>query len=156
MIAPDDMTLDELREALAPLLPAEAAFDGWSDTALAAAATALGVPADRAKLALPDGPVQLIDTFPIFKDAYTNPSAYGITNVIQTACDPDKVNAVAGPAAGGSSLFCNATPGAPYNTLRTGANVNTWQFADSVHPTTGGHKLISDAFTAQIRSFGWI
>ena len=63
MIPPEDMTLDELREALAPLLPAEAAFDGWSDAALAAAATTLGVPPDRAKLALPDGPVQLIDAW---------------------------------------------------------------------------------------------
>jgi hypothetical protein len=25
--------------------------------------------------------------------------------------------------------------------LTTGADVNTWQFADSVHPTTGGHKV---------------
>ena len=56
----------------------------------------------------------------------------------------------------GSSLFCNATPGAPYNTLVTGADVNTWQFADSVHPTTGGHKIISDAFAAQLHAFGWI
>ena len=56
----------------------------------------------------------------------------------------------------GSSLFCNATPGAPYNTLATGADVNTWQFADGVHPTTGGHKIIGDAFAAQLRAFGWI
>ena len=56
----------------------------------------------------------------------------------------------------GSSLFCNATPGAPYNGLATGADVNTWQFADSVHPTTGGHKIISDAFAAQLHAFGWI
>ena len=62
----------------------------------------------------------------------------------------------AGAVTDGSSLFCNATPGAPYNGLRTGADVTTWQFADSVHPTTGGHKLISDTFAAQLRAFGWI
>ena len=62
-IAPLDMTLDELRDALAPLLPAEAAFDGWGDVALAQAALALGVPADRARLALPGGPVALIDAW---------------------------------------------------------------------------------------------
>ena len=38
MITPHDMTLDELRLALAERLPGEAAFDGWSETALAAAA----------------------------------------------------------------------------------------------------------------------
>jgi len=53
-------------------------------------------------------------------------------------------------------LFCNATPGAPYNGLRAGADITTWQFADDVHPTTGGHKIISDAFSAQLKSFGWI
>jgi phospholipase/lecithinase/hemolysin len=36
------------------------------------------------------------------------------------------------------------------------ASATTWFFADSVHPTTGGHKAISDAFTAQLRAFGWI
>ena len=41
-IPPEEMTLDELRVALAPLLPAEAAFDGWSPVALARAAEAPG------------------------------------------------------------------------------------------------------------------
>lgn len=63
MNAPLDMTLDELRAALASLLPAEAAFDGWSETALALAASALGVPADRARLAFPDGATGMIDAW---------------------------------------------------------------------------------------------
>lgn len=62
-IEPRDMTLDELREALAPLLPGEAAFDGWSEAALAAAAQSLGVPADRARLAFPDGAAGMIDAW---------------------------------------------------------------------------------------------
>jgi len=63
MIEPNDMTLDELRAALAPLIPANAVFDGWSDKALAMAASELGVPADRARLCFPDGPVQMIDAW---------------------------------------------------------------------------------------------
>jgi phospholipase/lecithinase/hemolysin len=102
-------------------------------------------------------PVQLIDTFVLFKDAYTNPAKYGITNNTVPTCDPAKISAITGGAVtDGSSLFCNSTPGAPYNGLRTGADVTTWQFADGVHPTTGGHKTISDAFTAQLVSFGWL
>lgn len=62
-IAPADMTLDELRAALAPLLPANAVFDGWSDKALAMAASELGVPEGRARLCFPDGPVQMIDAW---------------------------------------------------------------------------------------------
>jgi ubiquinone biosynthesis protein COQ9 len=63
MISPLDMTLDELRNALAEPLAAEAVFDGWSETALAAAAATLGVPADRARLAFPEGTTQMIDAW---------------------------------------------------------------------------------------------
>ena len=102
-------------------------------------------------------PVQLIDTFTLAKDVYANPAKYGFVNNTTPACDPAKISALTGgKVTDGSSLFCNATPGAPYNTLRAGASVTTWQFADSIHPTTGGHKVISDTFGAQLRSFGWI
>lgn len=63
MAEPLDMTLDELREALALLLPAEAAFEGWSDAALDAAAVALGVPPERARLAFGGGAGQMIDAW---------------------------------------------------------------------------------------------
>ncbi|MDQ3139280.1 MAG: COQ9 family protein, partial [Pseudomonadota bacterium] len=62
-IPPNEMTLDELRAALAPLLPAHAVFDGWSAKALAMAASELGVPAARAELCFPDGAAQMIDAW---------------------------------------------------------------------------------------------
>ncbi len=61
MIAPIDMTLDELRPELAVRLPSHAVFDGWTETALAGAAAELGVPADRAALCFPDGAIDMID-----------------------------------------------------------------------------------------------
>jgi len=63
MTAPLDMTLDELRAALADALPAHAVFEGWSDAALSGAAAELGVPADRAALCFPGGAVDMIDTW---------------------------------------------------------------------------------------------
>jgi ubiquinone biosynthesis protein COQ9 len=63
MIAPAEMTLDELRDALAPLLPGHATFDGWTHAALGMAATQLGVPAERARLAFPGGAVEMIDAW---------------------------------------------------------------------------------------------
>jgi ubiquinone biosynthesis protein COQ9 len=60
-ITPQEMTLDELRLALSPLIPANAVFDGWSDDALAMAATQLGVPASRAQLCFPGGAADMID-----------------------------------------------------------------------------------------------
>ena len=62
-IAPADMTLDELRLALAPLVPANAVFDGWSDKALAMAAAELGIPAGRAKLCFPGGAPDMIEAW---------------------------------------------------------------------------------------------
>ena len=63
MIAPQEMTLDELRIALAPLIPAHAAFDGWGEEALAMAARELGIPPARSRLAFPGGAVQMIDAW---------------------------------------------------------------------------------------------
>src|SRR3954465_15528218 len=60
---PQEMTLDELKRALAPLIPANAVFDGWSDKALAMAAAELGVPAPRARLTFPDGATGMIDSW---------------------------------------------------------------------------------------------
>ena len=98
-------------------------------------------------------PVQIIDTFAMFKELNANATALGFTNTTLPACDGAKIaTATGGAIADGSSLFCGPTE------LRDTppASATTWFFADSVHPTTGGHKAISDAFTAQLRAFGWI
>jgi outer membrane lipase/esterase len=116
---------------------------------------------DTFNLWLRDGlggqPVKIIDQNAPGKDVYSNPSKYGLVNNSVPTCDATKIAAItAGAVTDGSSLFCNSTAGAPYNGIRTGADVNTWQFADGVHPTPGGHKVISDYVTLQLRSFGWI
>ncbi|HEX5184025.1 MAG TPA: COQ9 family protein [Allosphingosinicella sp.] len=58
--APTEMILDELRAALAPRIAPNAMFDGWSDKALAMAASELGVPASRARLCFPGGAPEMI------------------------------------------------------------------------------------------------
>ena len=106
---------------------------------------------------LTDQPVRLVDANTYFRDAYLNPGKYGFTNSTVPACDPAKISVITGGrVTDGSSLFCNATPGVPFNGLRDGADVNTWQFADSVHPTTGAQKLISDIALQELKSYGWV
>jgi ubiquinone biosynthesis protein COQ9 len=63
MTEPLDMNLDELRDALAPRIPAHAAFDGWGAAALAMAAGEIGVPAGRARLAFSEGGSQMVDAW---------------------------------------------------------------------------------------------
>lgn len=59
----DDATLEEIRLALAPEIAANAGFDGWGDEAIEAAAKAHGVKPSVARLAFPDGPMDLIGAF---------------------------------------------------------------------------------------------
>lgn len=58
-----DLTLDEIRAALAPGIAANAAFDGWGDAARDMAADAAGIDRDVAALAFPDGAVDMIDAW---------------------------------------------------------------------------------------------
>lgn len=60
---PPDPTLDEMREALAPLVASNAAFDGWKPVAVDAAADALGLDRDVARLAFPGGAADMIDAW---------------------------------------------------------------------------------------------
>lgn len=58
-----DLTLDELRLALAPEIALAAAFDGWSDAALVHAAAAMGADIDVARLAFPGGGMEMIEAW---------------------------------------------------------------------------------------------
>jgi len=68
--------------------------------------------------------------------AIQNGAMFGFTNTTTPACDANKINALV-PGAGGSSLFCSA------NTLVAAGADQSYLFADGVHPTTGGHRLIA-------------
>jgi phospholipase/lecithinase/hemolysin len=109
-------------------------------------------------------PVQVIDTRALFADLIASPAKYGISNATGTACDPAKVAAVTGGrVTDGSSLFCNASSASAFvapipvlNALRAGASASTWAFADGVHPTTGGHKILGDYVSSKLKDFGWL
>jgi outer membrane lipase/esterase len=100
-----------------------------------------------------------------------NPSAFGITNATDAACDPAKISAfTGGRITTGSAVFCNAAPAAlftaaapagpglarSFNGLKTGASASTYLFADGVHPTTGGHKILGDQVWSALKDFGWV
>jgi ubiquinone biosynthesis protein COQ9 len=55
-----DLTLDELRLALAPAIADAAIFDGWSHEAIANAARAHGVKPEVARIAFPGGAMDMI------------------------------------------------------------------------------------------------
>lgn len=146
---------------VAVLMPVNAALTPFGDSLPANVRPVLTTLTDTFNLWLRDGltgqPVRLISLDPLLVDARTQPGSLGLVNATVPACDAAKIEIVtAGAVKDGSSLFCNATAGAPYNGLRAGADANTWLFADGVHPTTGGHKLFSDYVYAQLHAFGWL
>lgn len=59
----DDLTLDEVRAALAPILPRHAAFDGWRREAIGMAAGEKGIDPDIAGLAFTGGAMDMIDAW---------------------------------------------------------------------------------------------
>jgi phospholipase/lecithinase/hemolysin len=102
-------------------------------------------------------PVRLVDMRAFISDVVARPAPHGIANTSVPACDAARMAAITGGAVtDGSALFCNATPGAPYNGLRAGADVDSWFFADGNHPTTGGYRLISDEVLRLMRLWGWL
>ena len=106
---------------------------------------------------LTNQPVRLIDAYGAQKSITADPASFGFANATVPACDPAKISAITGGrVTDGSPLFCNSTVGAPYYGLLDGADPLTWQFADDVHPTTGGHRAISNSFADQLHAFGWL
>lgn len=67
-----------------------------------------------------------IDTFSLLNAAIANPAAYGFANVTGTACTTS------------SALLCIS------GTLAAPNAAESYLFADGVHPTTAGHRAISD------------
>ena len=63
MTDPTDLTLDEVRAALAPAIASNAAFDGWGNDALDLAAESAGIDRDVARLAFDGGAVAMIDAW---------------------------------------------------------------------------------------------
>lgn len=88
--SPADMTLDEVAHILASKLPYHAAFDGWNENSLLAAADELGVDRDIAKLAFETSeiggnnlPMKLVLSWITYVDAQ-----------MQIMLPPEKLNAM--------------------------------------------------------------
>ena len=88
--------------------------------------------------------VLLVDAYTVSRDQNANPSKYGLSNVSTPACD---LTPAKNPL--GSSLVCTK------NNLIAGAT-DTYQYADTVHPTPYGYKLLSDLVAAEMGKRGWL
>jgi outer membrane lipase/esterase len=86
----------------------------------------------------------VIDTYAENQKHIATPTAYGLVDVSLPACD---LSSKANPL--GSALICSAS------NLRAGADVGSSLFADSVHPTPKGYKLVFEAVLKSMINYGW-
>ena len=85
--------------------------------------------------------VIIVDAFHNIQDEVNHPEQYSLSNVTGMACDLAKVN--------NTSLFCSAA------TLMAG-DTSHYLFADGVHPTPYGHKLLSQLVSRDLAKAGWL
>ncbi|MES2261119.1 MAG: SGNH/GDSL hydrolase family protein [Pseudomonadota bacterium] len=88
--------------------------------------------------------VLLIDVFTFSHDQALNPAAYGFTNTKDTACDLSPAKNLLS-----SSLTCNGS------NLKAG-DVSHYEFADGVHPTPFGNKLLARYVGDKVAAKGWL
>lgn len=90
-------------------------------------------------------PVRAVDGYALLNAEIAAPAQFGLTNVSAMWCNP----------ATQSSLLCNAgTPNAAAGAATS--NLSTWLFADSVHPTPAGYKIVANSTLSAMRGFGWV
>ncbi len=96
--------------------------------------------------------VLFVDAFSENQRQIANQAHYGLTNVTATACNLNYgVNPLATEGnADGSSLVCKA------NNLISGVDTSRYLFADGVHPTPYGHKLLAQYVTKALVIAGWL
>jgi len=89
--------------------------------------------------------VIIVDAYSDIRNQAVNPASYNLSNVTMPACNLTAPS----PNALGSSLVCNST------NVNAG-DVSRYLFADSVHPTPYGYKLLAQLVTKSLVQAGWL
>lgn len=96
--------------------------------------------------------VHIVDTFTDLRSQIANPASYGLSNVATPACNlnaPANGLADAAKPQSGTSLVCNIS-----NVIA--GDVSKYLFADTVHPTPYGYKLLADLVNKNLTQVGWL
>ncbi|MDD2811418.1 SGNH/GDSL hydrolase family protein [Rhodoferax sp.] len=117
-------------------------------------ASALGVAPDSAA-----NGILLVDAFSENQRQLANPAHYALTNVKDVACDPAKTLVNPADATSNSTLVCTTST---LVTKDSAGNAVTqdqalhFLFADSVHPTPYGYKLLAQYAIQKMVFAGWL
>jgi phospholipase/lecithinase/hemolysin len=93
----------------------------------------------------------VVDAFTASEDQATNMAQYGLSDVTHPACDLTVVS---------SSLVCTKSTliaaVAPASSTAPATAANTYEYADSVHPTPYGYRLLAELVGEQLAIKGWL
>jgi phospholipase/lecithinase/hemolysin len=93
----------------------------------------------------------VVDAYTTSQDQVANMAQYGLTNVTTPACDLTKAS---------SSLVCTKNTliaaVAPAASGAAATAANTYEYADTVHPTPYGYRLLSELVGEQMAIKGWL
>lgn len=90
--------------------------------------------------------VLLVDAYTINRHQYVHPEQYGLKNVVTPVCNLTRLPSAI-PL--GSSLFCTS------NTLISG-EMDQYLYADLIHPTPYGHRLLAQLVFTNMAKKGWL
>ncbi len=90
--------------------------------------------------------VKVVDSYALLQREIAQPAAFGFTNTSTPWCDSVLTQE--------SSLLCNVETPAAGQGAHTG-NLQSWLFADGLHPTPAGHRVLSAHTQQAMRGFGW-
>ncbi len=85
-----------------------------------------------------------VDAYTTSRAQFASPAQYGLSNVTRPACDLSRAKNLLG-----SSLVCTN------DNLEADANA-TYAYADTVHPTPYGYRLLADLVAAEMTKRGWL
>jgi phospholipase/lecithinase/hemolysin len=93
--------------------------------------------------------VLFVDAFSENQRQLANPGHYALTNIKDMACDLSKSLVNPADPTTGSSLVCN-----PSKVIA--GDISHYMFADTVHPTPYGHKLLAQYVSKALVTAGWL
>jgi outer membrane lipase/esterase len=94
----------------------------------------------------------VVDAFTASQDQAANAAQYGLTNVTSPACDLVK--------ASGTSLLCSKatliSALTPTDLTQPATAANGYEYADTVHPTPYGYRLLAELVGEKLAIKGWL
>ena len=112
-------------------------------------------------LAAGDSRVLVFNGYQLMGQMIANPSAYGLTNVVDASCPPVGVDPATGPIynlatcteAAAAAWVGSGT--SPITGKPLGGDWRNYLFSDNFHPTPKAYTIVGDAIAAAVKARGW-